>query len=307
MLSRPTYDRHFSGIDPAGAEPGDKEGLAALEEVEEISILCCPDEHAITPAVTEDLVIQCETLRDRIAILQSPEKPLSIDKHRPPVDSKYAAYYYPWLRVYDGETKEEVLIPPGGHVAGIYARSDNDRGVHKAPANEPIRGLYTAPDDPASGLQVVVPKAQQDLLNPVGVNVLRYFKGRGPLVWGARTTSTDPDWKYVNVRRLFIYMAKSIERGTQWVVFEPNEPELWVRVRGVISDFLTTLWKDGMLVGDTREQAFFVCCDHSTMTQADLANGKLIVKIGVAPVRPAEFVIFRIGQWQGGSDVTEGA
>jgi phage tail sheath protein FI len=220
--------------------------------------------------------------------------------------SKYGAFYFPWIRVLDPVSGVPIEIPPGGHIAGIYARSDIERGVHKAPANEVIRGLYLDPQNPASGLQFQFSKGHQDILNPRGVNVLRNFPGRGNLVWGARTTTLDPDWKYVNVRRLFIFVEESIEEATQWVVFEPNDEPLWARVRRTVSDFLTRLWMDGMLQGRTKEEAYFVRCDRTTMTQADIDNGRLIILIGIAPVKPAEFVIFRIGQWTGGSEVTEG-
>jgi phage tail sheath protein FI len=190
-----------------------------------------------------------------------------------------------------------VPVPPGGHVAGIYARSDTNRNVAKDPANEQIRMI--------NSLYVRITDNQQALLNPVGVNCLRYFKARGNLVWGGRTTSSHPDWRYVNVRRLFIFVEKSILDGTQWVVFEPNDTPLWKRVIRSVSDFLTGLWRDGMLQGQTKEQAYFVRCDRTTMTQADIDNGRLIMVIGIAPVKPAEFVIFRIGQWTGGSDLTE--
>ena len=179
------------------------------------------------------------------------------------------------------------------------------RGVHKAPANEIISGLYVDPQNPAGGLQYQVTKAQQDILNPRGVNALRYFPGRGNLVWGARTTTSDPDWKYINVRRLFIFVEHSIDKGTQWVVFEPNDEPTWAKVRRSVGDFLTRIWMDGMLQGKTKEQAYFVRCDRTTMTQADIDNGRLIVLVGIAPVKPAEFVIFRIGQWTLGSDGTQ--
>jgi uncharacterized protein len=279
-------------------------GLNGLEEIDEIAILCCPDEQSA--GVTGDLVDQCERLKDRFAILQAPENPGAITNLRPPTPSKYGAFYFPWLRILDPETDAPIRIPPGGHIAGIYARSDIERGVHKAPANEVIRGLFLDPQNPAGGLQLQISKGQQDILNPRGVNVLRYFPGRGNLVWGARTTTLDPDWKYVNVRRLFIFVEESIEEATQWVVFEPNDEPLWARVRRSVSSFLTRLWMDGMLQGATKEQAYFVRCDRTTMTQADIDNGRLIMLIGIAPVKPAEFVIFRIGQWTGGSDVTEG-
>jgi phage tail sheath protein FI len=281
--------------------------LTAFEAVDEIAILCCPDEHAAEfDGIADDVVQQCENLMDRCAIIQAPQNPPAVANHFPSVPSKYAAYYYPWLNIRNPLNGTELLIPPGGHVAGIYARSDTERGVHKAPANEIIRGLYLDPLDPLSGLQRQVTKGEQDILNPRGVNVLRWFQGRGNLVWGARTTTTDPDWKYVNVRRLFIFVEESIGKATQWVVFEPNDEPLWARVRRSVSDFLTRLWMDGMLQGSKKEEAYFVRCDRTTMTQADIDNGRLIMLIGIAPVKPAEFVIFRIGQWTGGSDVTEG-
>jgi uncharacterized protein len=291
------------GPPPVPGQPG--HGLFGLEEVDEVAILCCPDEHAV-PGVTGALTNQCELLKDRFAILQSSDNPGSIASLRPPLTSKYGAFYFPWIRVLDPIAGRPMEIPPGGHIAGIYARSDIERGVHKAPANEVIRGLYLDPQNPAAGIQLQISKGQQDILNPRGVNVLRYFAGRGNLVWGARTTTLDPDWKYVNVRRLFIFVEESIEEATQWVVFEPNDEPLWARVRRSVSDFLTRLWMDGMLQGKTKEEAYFVRCDRTTMTQADIDNGRLIMLIGIAPVKPAEFVIFRIGQWTGGSDVSEG-
>ncbi len=288
----------FEGDD---TDPENKTGLLALGDVDEISILCCPDEFYLGPkdtSISKALVTQCEGLKYRFAILQAPLVAGTPDKNDPSVPSKYAAYYYPWLRVINPIMGTPLLVPPGGHVAGIYARSDTTRGVHKDPANEVIRGI--------DALQLQINNQQQAILNPKGVDILRYFKGSGNLVWGGRTTSPDPDWKYINVRRLFIFVEKSIDRGTQWVVFEPNDEPLWARVRRSVSDFLRRLWMDGMLQGRAAEQAYFVRCDRTTMTQADIDNGKLIVLVGIAPVKPAEFVIFRIGQWTGGSEVTEG-
>ncbi len=285
----------FQG-DPA-ALPGERTGLAGLNDVEEISLLCCPDE-SMFPAISDDIVAQCELRMDRFAILQAPFAAGNPTNLFPSINSRYAAFYYPWLNVINPVSGIETPIPPGGHVTGIYARSDSQVGVHKDPANEVIVGV--------SSLQFQVNNEHQAILNPRGVNVLRYFRGAGNLVWGGRTTTRDPDWKYINVRRLFIFVEKSIQLGTQWVVFENNDPTLWARVRRSISDFLTRLWMDGMLIGDTKEQAYFVRCDRTTMTQADLDNGRLIVVIGIAPVKPAEFVIFRIGQWDGGSSVSEG-
>ena len=282
------------------SDPANPTGLLGLSKIDGISLLCCPDETAITPrgTIADRLRTQSETLKDRFAIVQATAiaEPNPVTPTAP--NSKYAAFYYPWLNIVDSKTGQEIAIPPGGHIAGIYARSDTERGVHKDPANEVIRGI--------SGLQLPIDNQAQSILNPIGVNALRYFKGLGNLVWGGRTTSNDPDWKYINVRRLFIFVEKSIERGTQWVVFEPNDEPTWARVRRSVSAFLNGLWLDGMLQGAKREDAYFVRCDRTTMTQADIDNGRLIVVIGIAPVKPAEFVIFRIGQWTGGSDITEG-
>lgn len=294
----------FTGDSDATVAPGGYVGLAALEQVDEISILCCPDEHyfeATNPAdslnISQAIVDQCELNKFRFGILQSPYNAPAPGSHYPSVPSEYAAYYYPWLEIVNPDTGVVMPMPPGGHVAGIYARSDTNYNVAKAPANEPIMMI--------DSLQAQITNGQQALLNPVGVNCLRYFKAQGNLVWGARTTSPNPDWKYVNVRRLFIYVEKSILDGTQWVVFQSNDDPLWKRVVRSISDFLTGVWQQGMLQGQTKEQAYFVRCDRTTMTQADIDNGRLIAIIGIAPVKPAEFVIFRIGQWTAGADVTE--
>ena len=287
----------FTG-DPADA-PGQKHGLDAFTENDEVSLLCCPDEYAFGDQQIQDAIIsQCELYKDRFAIISAPDNAPRPGTHTISYNSKYAAYYYPWLYVINPITGKKIMLPPAGHVAGIYARSDNDVGVHKDPANEVIRGI--------DSLQLSINNEQQGQLNPYGINVSRYFKGAGNLVWGGRTTTTDPDWKYINVRRLFIFVEKSIQRSTQWVVFDTNDEPLWARVRRSVGDFLTRLWIDGMLQGKTKEEAYFVRCDRTTMTQADIDNGKLICVIGIAPVKPAEFVIFRIGQWDGGSEVDEG-
>jgi uncharacterized protein len=284
-------------FDGSDADPANPTGLLGLAATDGISLLCCPDESALGRGViAEKLRSQCETMKDRFAILQAvvaEPKPVTPTAQ----NSKYAAFYYPWLNIIDSKTGNKILIPPGGHVAGIYARSDTERGVHKDPANEVIRNI--------DSLQLPIDNQTQSQLNPIGVNALRHFRGQGNLVWGGRTTSADPDWKYISVRRLFIFVEKSIERGTQWVVFEPNDEPTWARVRRSVGAFLNNLWIDGMLQGAKREQAYFVRCDRTTMTQADIDNGRLIVQIGIAPVKPAEFVIFRIGQWTGGSDITE--
>jgi hypothetical protein len=280
----------------AGTEPGNETGLLAFKEVDDISIVCAPNEGDIQ-GLTDALVAHCELMKDRFAIIQAPQSAGPIGKLMPPTDSKYAAYYYPWIKVMDPLTQKPKLVPPGGHVAGVYARSDIERGVHKAPANEVVKGV--------SGLQFPLSKAKQDILNPRGINCIRVFAGRGIRVWGARTISSDPLWKYVNVRRLFLFLEESIEKGTQWVVFEPNNEKLWARVKQTITQFLTGVWKTGALMGTAPGEAFFVKCDRSTMTQDDIDNGRLVCVIGVAPTKPAEFVIFRIAQWQGGSAATE--
>jgi phage tail sheath protein FI len=195
------------------------------------------------------------------------------------------------VRILDPISEQELDVPPSGFMAGIYARSDVEIGVHKAPANEVVRG--------AIGLEVLINKAQQDVLNPLGINCIRFFEGRGIRVWGARTVSSDPEWKYLNIRRYFVYLEASIDRSTQWAVFEPNGEQLWANVRRTVESFLENEWRSGRLAGTKVEEAFFVRCDRSTMTQNDLDNGRMICLIGVAPLYPAEFVIFRIGQWTG--------
>jgi hypothetical protein len=279
-------------------EPGNRKGLTGFAEVDEISIVYSPNAQTVDGLVNA-LITHCETLKDRFAITDAEQGSASVSALNPRTgnDTKYAAFYYPWIKVIDPEAGLRRLVPPGGHIVGIYARSDTERGVHKAPANEVVRG--------AVELEFQITKGEQDILNPRGVNVIRAFPGRGIRAWGARTLSSDTLWKYINVRRLFLFLEESIDEGTQWVVFEPNDEKLWARVRQTITQFLTRVWKDGALMGTTPEEAFFVKCDRTTMTQDDIDNGRLIVLIGVAPVKPAEFVIFRIAQWTGGSAVTE--
>jgi len=285
-------------------DPQQRTGLQALKNIEEVSVVAIPGR--TSQRVQEATINHCELMRYRFAVIDSLEKDgmAQVQVQRSNYDTKYAALYYPWLAIPDPfpdnpQAQGNVSIPPSGHVMGIYARSDIERGVYKAPANEVIRGI--------ADLEVKLMKEQQDILNPRNINVLRNFRedNRGLRVWGARTLSSDPDWKYVNVRRLFIFIEKSIDRGTQWVVFEPNDEPLWQRVKRVITAFLTQVWRDGALMGRTREEAFYVKCDRTTMTQNDIDNGRLIVQVGIAPVKPAEFVIFRIGQWTGGSSVEE--
>jgi len=265
-------------------------GLYALARISDVSIVCVPDENDTThlAGITGALISHCETVRDRFAITQSPSTTSDVSALYPPQDSQYAAFYHPWVEIIDPITALPKYVPPGGHMAGIYARSDVNRGVWKAPANEIVSGIVD--------LKFDIEKGEQDILNPRGVNCIRTFQGQGIKVWGARTMSRNALWKYVNVRRLFIFLEKSIYQGTQWVVFEPNNQALWARVKQSISQFLTEQWRAGALMGTTSDEAFFVTCDMTTMTQSDIDNGRLIVVIGVAPVKPAEFVIFRIAQ-----------
>ena len=268
-------------------EPGIRTGLAAFRELDDVSLVCVPDENDIE-GLTEAVVSHCENMGERFAILQAPQNAGAISEIETPVDSTYAAYYYPWVKTTDPQTNRKRVVPPGGHIAGIFARSDVEHGVHKAPANEVVRGIL--------GTQHTITKGEQDVLNPKGVNCIRSFQGRGIRLWGARTTASDPSWKYVNVRRLFLYIEQSIDEGTQWAVFEPNDEDLWARVRQSAENFLTTIWRDGGLQGSTADEAFYVKCGEETMTQDDIDNGRLIVEIGIAPVKPAEFVVFRISQ-----------
>ena len=292
------------------APTNQRQGLAGLEIVDEISILSAPDQvhpsfnAANQTHVMNEVVNQCERLKDRIAVLSIGGGQQDVATISLPRDTSYGAVYYPWVRVFDPRTQDTLLVPPVGHVAGVYARTDMKRGVHKAPANEVVRGIITRDLNAVAGpLEFKVTKGQQDILNPRGINVIRDFRPdrRGIRVWGARTMSSDSQWKYVNVRRLLLFLEESIDEGTHWVVFEPNDEPVWAGVRRSITAFLTTVWKNGALQGATVEEAFFVKCDRSTMTEDDVLNGRLICLIGVAPVRPAEFVDLRT-RWMDGSD-----
>jgi len=204
-------------------------------------------------------------------------------------DDTRLALYYPWVVISDPTgARLEINVPPSGFMAGIFARTDVDRGVHKAPANEVVLGALKFEQD--------LNKFQQELLNPNGINCLRSFPDRGHRVWGGRTLSSDPEWKYVNVRRYFHFLERSIEKSTQWAVFEPNGEGLWANIRSSVEDFLYNEWKSGRLLGGTAKDAYFVRCDRSTMTQNDIDNGRMVCVVGVAALKPAEFVIFRIGQ-----------
>jgi phage tail sheath protein FI len=276
--------------------PGERTGLKAFEDVEDINIVVAPGQ--THPAIQDAVLSHCENMRYRFAILDAPEviEKGGVDKIPKPRDSKYGAYYFPWIEVYD-PFKGNIYMPPSGAMSGVYARVDGERGVHKAPANEIVRG--------ALGLRYNITKGEQDILNPKGINVIRSFTNRGIRVWGARTISSDASWRYINVRRLFNMVEQSIEAGTQWVVFEPNDEKLWKRVTRDLSAFLMRLWRQGALFGSSPEQAFYVKCDSETNPPEVIDAGQLIVEIGMAPVKPAEFVIFRIGQMPTGGDVAE--
>ncbi len=269
--------------------PGRRTGLQAFLENNNVSVMAIPGVTA--PEVQAALVGFCENKKSCFAILDVPQelkKTNDVANFRDMYDSTYAAMYHPWIEMLDAGAKRTAFFPPSGAMAGIYARSDNERGVHKAPANEVVRGC--------TGLSCNYNNGEQDILNPIGVNLIRSFPGRGIRVWGARTISSNGLWKYLNVRRLFIYVEESIKANTNWVVFEPNSEVLWTRVTRTIETFLATCWRDGALAGSSPSEAFFVECGPTTMTQDDIDNGRLICQIGIAPVKPAEFVIFRITQ-----------
>jgi phage tail sheath protein FI len=291
-----------------------QEGLATLEALDEVAIVAAPG--YADAASYEALLSHCETLKDRVAVLDSPKDVPKIELltkvAEPKVkgspaggglrprqsDGGYGAFYFPWIRVVDplSSKAEQVDVPPSGHMAGIWARTDTTRGVHKAPANEPIRGGL-APSR-------LVKRSEQELLNPAGVNCIRWFPAEGIRVWGARTVAAEAsEWRYLNVRRLFNMVEESIARGTRWVVFEPNDRPLWQDIKRDVGAFLRTVWRDGALMGRTAQEAFFVQCDEETNPPESIDQGRVVIKVGLAPVKPAEFIIFRIGQHSGGVEI----
>ncbi|MDQ3986711.1 MAG: phage tail sheath subtilisin-like domain-containing protein [Actinomycetota bacterium] len=305
-----------SDTDFEGSET-ERNGIRGLVIADEVTMVVAPDlvtaatrngevDVDLFKAVQTAMIGHCEAAGDRMAVLDAPPgmNPQQVKEWRESeamYDSKFASLYYPWIQIANplrsANGQKTLTVPPSGHMAGIWARNDDTRGVWKAPANEVIRG--------ALDVETKVTKGEQDLLNPIGVNCIRPFGVRGIRVWGGRTLSSDPEWRYVNVRRLFNYIEESILRGTQWVVFEPNDMDLWARVKRTVYAFLLGLWRQGALFGATPEQAFYVKCDEETNPPESVDEGKLVVEIGVAPVKPAEFVIFRISQWQGGSAAAE--
>lgn len=313
-------------------DSSDRRGAMGIAFLEDVNFICMPDLMAgvferqsigneLGPEVCvldekrrqyimglqRQLVDFCEGLNDRMAILDplpnlEPQEMRDSIKGVFSCDHGQAAMYYPWVRVEDKLHRKEkatLLVPPCGHIAGVWARTAVEKGIHKAPANEALRGIV--------GMEREVSKFEQEILNPDGINCIRTFPASGIRVWGARTlaTTSNPSWRYVNVRQIFNYLGRSIDRGMQWVVFEPNDPDLWGRVRRNISAFLWTCWKEGMLFGTVPEEAFYVKCDAETNPQEMIDLGRLYVEIGVNPVKPAEFVIIRMGQWAGGSEKTE--
>ncbi len=287
-------------------------GFGSLETVDEVTMLVVPDLMAAfqrgdidmdgVKSVQLAMIAHCELMADRVAILDTPPtlNPQQVRDWRTDVagyESKYAAMYWPWVNVLDPQTGARVTLPPSGYVGGVWARTDATRGVHKAPANEVMRGVVS--------LGATIAKSEQDILNPIGVNCLRAFPSQGIRVWGARTLSSDAEWRYLNVRRLFNFVEKSILSGTNWVVFEPNDQFLWDSVRRVISAFLDRIWRNGALMGRSASQAYFVKCDAENNPAESRDAGNLVVEVGIAPVKPAEFIIFRISQFSEGAALEE--
>jgi len=307
----PAVAPHITPDDYTGSA-ADRTGFAGLEAVDEVTMLCVPDLMAAhqqglldaegVKGVQLAMIAHCELMADRVAILDPPPglNAQQIKEWRVDLagyDSKYAALYWPWIKVMDPLAGKATFIPPSGHMAGIWARNDDTRGVHKAPANEVVRG--------AVALELQITKGEHDQLNPVAVNCIRSFPGQGIRVWGARTLSSDPEWRYLNVRRLFNFVEESILAGTNWVVFEPNDPKLWDSVKRTVTMFLRRVWRDGALFGRTPAEAFFVKCDEENNPPENRDAGILTVEIGIAPVKPAEFVVFRISQFAGGAGLEE--
>lgn len=282
-------------------------GLGAIEAIDEISLVLCPDAVAgydgskaakdRIKAIQTGMIAHCENMRYRFAILDTPPGLTAQEakewREFVNFDTSHAAMYYPWIEVpnLSGSGATSKLVPPSGHMVGIYNRSDAERGVHKVPANEVVRG--------ATNLEILISRGEQDVLNPIGVNCIRTFPGRGIRVWGGRTLSSDGSWRYINVRRLFNMVGSSLDTGLQWVVFEPNDSTLWAKVTRDITAFLRVQWLGGALFGNTPEQAFYVKCDEELNPSEIRDLGQLIIEVGLAPVKPAEFVILRLSQWAG--------
>ena len=315
---------NLSGGAPASATPAslsaedyvgdsaDRTGFGGLEAIDNVTMVSVPDLMSAYQQGLIDLegvqtvqlamIAHCELMNDRVAILDPPpglnaQQIREWRQEKAGYDSKQAALYWPWIKVFDPATGQNIFVPPSGHMGGVWARNDDTRGVHKAPANEVIRG--------AVSLEINITKGEHDTLNPVGVNCIRAFPGRGIRIWGARTLSSDPAWRYLNVRRLFNFLEKSILNGTDWVVFEPNDEALWAKIRRTISSFLVMQWRAGALFGASPSDSYYVKCDSETNPSEGIDLGQVVCEIGVAPVKPAEFVIFRLSQFSGGTSLAE--
>jgi uncharacterized protein len=305
-----SYNLSGGGSQPLSAadfigSAANRTGLEGLEAIEDVRLLVCPDLVAgydgsdeadlRIKIVQEAMIKHCERLRYRFAVLDtppglSPSEVLEWHNYTA-FDTSYAAVYYPWIEIADLSSSGTKLVPPSGHIVGLYNRTDSERGVHKAPANEVVRG--------AVALETNISRSEQDNLNPRGINCIRSFAGRGIRAWGGRTLSRDGAWRYINVRRLFIYVEASMDAGLQWVVFEPNDRTLWAKIRRDVTSFLRNVWGSGALFGATEDQAFYVKCDGELNSSDVRDMGQLIIEVGMSPVKPAEFVIFRISQWAG--------
>lgn len=305
-----TYVLSGGGVQPLSAadfigSAAQRTGLDGLEAIDEIRLVACPDlmvgydgteaAKERVKSVQTALIAHCERLRYRFAVLDTPpglNPQEALDwRDYTNYDTSYAAMYYPWIQVPDLAQGGTRLVPPSGYVTGVYNRTDSARGVHKAPANETLLGVI--------GLESSISRGEQDLLNPRGVNCIRSFAGTGIRIWGARTLSSDGGWRYINVRRLFIYVAASMDAGLQWVVFEPNNSTLWSKVRRDVTAFLRTVWGSGALFGASESEAFYIKCDGELNSSDVRELGQLIIEVGISPVKPAEFVIFRLSQWAG--------
>jgi uncharacterized protein len=301
-LSAPSPDpsaikpNHFEG------DEGRRLGMGGLSAIDEVTMVIMPDLWGVAnDTQVRDLqgkmIAHCENMGDRMAILDAPpdllpQEILEWRMNTAGYDSKFATLYYPWIEVMDPLTNQPMMVPPSGHVAGVWCRTDSTRGVHKAPANEVIMGV--------NGLAFQVTHPEQGGLNKVGINCIRSFPGRGIRIWGARTLSSDPEWRYINVRRLFNYIAESIMEGTQWSVFEPNDPKLWTSLKIAVSNFLTRTWMTGALFGATPGEAFYVKCDSETNPPEVIEAGQVVCEVGICPTKPAEFVVFRLSQFAAG-------
>lgn len=289
-----------------------RSGFSSFETLEEVTMVMAPDlvtsqrdgliDLEGVKTVQTAMIAHCELMGNRMAVLDPPlgMNAQQIAEWRRDIagfDSKFAVMYWPWISVFDPALGHNAFQPPSGHVCGIWSRNDDTRGVFKAPANEVVRG--------AVATEMPISRGELDMLNPMGVNSIKAFPGRGIRVWGARTLSSDSEWRYINVRRYFNYLEESILQGTQWCVFEPNDERLWGRIRRTIAAFLINEWRSGALFGSSPEEAFFIKCDGENNTAETIDAGMVVVEIGVAPVKPAEFVIFRLAQFSGGTSISE--